>query len=359
MLPTTADGTPLCQVPELRREPHAWVKLWKHHAAQPEADRINALAAARGEAVAAALRRADLVGVVHRQEPPDPRRGAARLPRRGPAHRGRRLDRVAADRDRDPQRVHRGLQGPVVEARRLPGRRRTSAASQPELASIVDDKLSRRIDALGTMAGGLSAEAAGWTGLRPGTPVAVANVDAHVSVPAVGVTRPGTMVAVMGTSTCHLVLGDRLALAEGMCGVVEDGIVPGLFGYEAGQSAVGDIFGWFIRNGVPPDVHEAARRDGTDVHARPRARRGRAAARRDRPAGARLVERQPLDPRRRRPQRAAARRHARHPPGRHLPGAPRVHRLRDARGSSSRSRRPAWPSTGSSPAAGCPSATRC
>ena len=70
----------------------------------------------------------------------------------------------------------------------------------------------------------------------------------------------------MGTSTCHLVLGDRLALAEGMCGVVEDGIIPGLFGYEAGQSAVGDIFGWFIRTGVPPEVHEQARRDGTDVH---------------------------------------------------------------------------------------------
>ena len=116
------------------------------------------------------------------------------------------------------------------------------------------------------MAGGLSEAAAGWTGLRPGTPVAVANVDAHVSVPAVGVTAPGTMVAVMGTSTCQLVLGDRLALAEGMCGVVEDGIIPGFFGYEAGQSAVGDIFGWFIRTGVPPEVHEQARRDGTDVH---------------------------------------------------------------------------------------------
>jgi L-ribulokinase len=74
------------------------------------------------------------------------------------------------------------------------------------------------------------------------------------------------MVAVMGTSTCHMVLGDRLALAEGMCGVVEDGIVPGLFGYEAGQSAVGDIFAWFTTQAVPPDVHEAARRDGLSVH---------------------------------------------------------------------------------------------
>ena len=49
MLPTTADGTPLCLLDELRRQPHAWVKLWKHHAAQPEADRINAVAADAGE----------------------------------------------------------------------------------------------------------------------------------------------------------------------------------------------------------------------------------------------------------------------------------------------------------------------
>jgi L-ribulokinase len=74
------------------------------------------------------------------------------------------------------------------------------------------------------------------------------------------------MVAVMGTSTCHLVLGTRPALAEGMCGVVEDGIVPGLFGFEAGQSAVGDIFAWFTRQAVPPKVHERARSDGLGVH---------------------------------------------------------------------------------------------
>ncbi len=65
------------------------------------------------------------------------------------------------------------------------------------------------------------------------------------------------MVAVMGTSICHLVLGDRPAIVEGMCGVVEDGILPGLFGYEAGQSAVGDIFAWFVDNGVPPAIPRA------------------------------------------------------------------------------------------------------
>ena len=82
----------------------------------------------------------------------------------------------------------------------------------------------------------------------------------------------------MGTSTCHLVLGDRLALAEGMCGVVEDGIIPGFFGYEAGQSAVGDIFALVHpKQASPPEVHEQARRDGTR---RPRVLERDAAARR-------------------------------------------------------------------------------
>jgi L-ribulokinase len=75
------------------------------------------------------------------------------------------------------------------------------------------------------------------------------------------------MVAVMGTSICHLVVGDRPAVVEGMCGVVEDGILPGMFGFEAGQAAVGDIFAWFVDNAVPPAYHVAASASGTDIHA--------------------------------------------------------------------------------------------
>ncbi len=265
MLPTTADGTPLCQVPELRREPHAWVKLWKHHAAQPEADRINALAVERGE-------------------PWLPRYGGRISSEWFFAKSLQILDEAPAVY-RAADRLIEGADWIVWQLTGTETRNACTAGYKalwskrdgfpdaaffaglhPALGSIVDDKLSRTIDRLGAMAGGLSPQAASWTGLLPGTPVAVANVDAHVSVPAVGVTAPGTMVAVMGTSTCQMVLGDRLALAEGMCGVVEDGIIPGFFGYEAGQSAVGDIFGWFIRNGVPPELHEQARRDGTDVH---------------------------------------------------------------------------------------------
>jgi L-ribulokinase len=74
------------------------------------------------------------------------------------------------------------------------------------------------------------------------------------------------MVAIMGTSICHIALGDRLADVDGMCGVVEDGVVPGLYGYEAGQSAVGDIFAWFVESSVPPRFHDEARARGVDVH---------------------------------------------------------------------------------------------
>ena len=140
------------------------------------------------------------------------------------------------------------------------------AALDPRFEHVIDEKMSRTIVPLGARAGGLSERAAAWTGLVPGTAVAVANVDAHVSVPAVTVTEPGTMVAIMGTSICHMLLGAELATVDGMCGVVEDGIVPGLFGFEAGQSAVGDIFAWFVESAVPPEIHELARRNSSSVH---------------------------------------------------------------------------------------------
>jgi len=266
MLPTTADGTPLSRIPELRREPHAWVKLWKHHAAQPEADRINETAAARGESWL-------------------PRYGG-RISSEWFYSKGLQILDEAPHVYRAADRLIEAADWVIWQLTGVETRNSCTAGYKaiwskqdgfpspgyfgdldPGFAAVVDDKMSRDVRSIGERAGELSAEAAAWTGLRPGTAVAIANVDAHVSVPAVGVTAPGTMVAVMGTSTCHLVLGSRLALAEGMCGVVEDGIIPGFFGYEAGQSAVGDIFAWFTKQAVPPEVHEQARRDGSSVHA--------------------------------------------------------------------------------------------
>lgn len=266
MLPTTADGTPLCRLPELRREPHAWVKLWKHHAAQPEADRINAAAVAADESwlpryggrISSEWFFSKSLQIL--DEAPAVYRAADRLIE-GADWLVWQLTGVETRNS-----CTAGYKAIWSKADGFPGSSYFGSLD-PAFASVVDDKMSRTVRSIGQRAGELTAEAAAWTGLRPGTPVAVANVDAHVSVPAVGVIEPGTMVAVMGTSTCHMVLGSRLALAEGMCGVVEDGIIPGLFGYEAGQSAVGDIFAWFTKQAVPAEIREQAQREGSSVHA--------------------------------------------------------------------------------------------
>lgn len=265
MLPTTADGTPLCAFPDLRARPHAWVKLWKHHAAQPEADEVNALAAQRGE------RWLGRYGGKISSEWFFPK--ALQILREDPGLyvRAERLIEAAdwivwqLTGVESRNNTTAGYKAIWSKADGFPPPE-YFAALDPRFTGVVDEKMSRRIESIGGRAGVVDERAAAWTGLRPGTPVAVANVDAHVSAPAVGCIEPGTMTVIMGTSNCHILLADRLAEVEGMCGVVEDGVVPGLFGYEAGQSAVGDIFAWFVENCVPAQTHELARLRGLDVH---------------------------------------------------------------------------------------------
>ena len=261
MLPALADGTALCEVGELRAEPHAWVKLWKHHAAQPEADRINAVAAERREPWLARY------GGRYSSEWFFSK--ALQILDEAPELYAR-ADRLLEAADwivwqltgvETRNTCTAGYKAMWSKRDGFPSRE-FFAALDPRFADVVDEKMSRTLAPLGARAGGLCERASAWTGLPPGTPVAVANVDAHVSVPAVGVTGPGRFVAIMGTSTCDILLGRELALVDGMCGVVEDGVLPGLFGYEAGQSAVGDIFAWYVEHvrGAHAELTEEAAR---------------------------------------------------------------------------------------------------
>jgi len=244
MLPVTFDGTPLCRLPDLRPDPHSWVKLWKHHAAQPEADLINQTAEERGESwldrygrrtssewfFAKALQILDEAPAVYARA--DRLIEAADwvvwqltgVETRNSCTAGYKA--LWSKRDGFPEKSY-------------------FAALHPGFADVVDEKMSRDVSTPGDRAGAITSRAAELTGLEPGTPVAVANVDAHVSVPAATVVAPGSLVAVMGTSTCHLALAEVDRVVPGFCGVVEDGVIPGLFGYEAGQAAVGDMFAWF------------------------------------------------------------------------------------------------------------------
>lgn len=265
MLPTQGDGTPLCALPEFRRNPHAWVKLWKHHAAQPEADKINATARALSEPwlsryggkISSEWFFAKTLQIL--EEAPEIYSAADRLIEAADWV----VWQLCGVETRNSCTA--GYKAMWSKRDGFPGER-YFAALDPRLGKVVDTKMSRAIRPLGQCAGGLTPQASKWTGLKAGTAVAIANVDAHVSVPAATVTGPGRMVMIMGTSICHMLLGPEERRVEGMCGVVEDGIIPGLFGFEAGQSGVGDIFAWFVESAVPPAYHASARRAKLDLH---------------------------------------------------------------------------------------------
>jgi L-ribulokinase len=264
MVPTTADGTPLCELPRFAGEPHAYVKLWRHHAAQPQADRINELARARGEAWLG--RYGGLIssewefakGLELFEEAPELYAEMAHFVEAADWIVWQLCGRYVRNA------CTAGYKG-ILQDGAYPSDD-FLAALAPGFERFVRDKLAHPLGQLGERAGGLTAQAAAWTGLPEGIAVAVGNVDAHVTAPAAGAVAPGQMVAIMGTSTCHVMNGAELREVPGMCGVVDGGIVRGLWGYEAGQSGVGDIFGWFVRTGVPPEHHEAARAAGISVH---------------------------------------------------------------------------------------------
>jgi L-ribulokinase len=244
VLPTTADGTPLCERAEWEANPHAYAKLWKHHAAQPHADRINAIAAERGESwlpryggkISSEWQFAKALQLL--EEAPDVYAAADRWIEAADWI----IWQLCGVETRNACTA--GYKG-IFQDGHYPSRE-FLAALNPDFAGFVDDKLAHPLSPLGSRAGGLTAAAAAWTGLPEGIAVAVGNVDAHVSAPAGKATAPGEMLAVMGTSTCHVVNHPDAANVPGMCGAVNGGIIAGMWGFEAGQSGVGDIFGWWV-----------------------------------------------------------------------------------------------------------------
>jgi L-ribulokinase len=244
VLPVSADGTPLCTLEPWRGRPHAWPKLWKHHSAQHVADRLNAIALERHE---------DWL-----------ERYGGRISSEW--YFPKLIELWLEDRE-----VYDGCDR-FIEATDwivwwLIGRelRQTATAGFKALWSPADglpsteyftaaypgfdqpaEKLGERFVPLGTRAGTLRPEVAQRIGLTSSVAVAVGNVDAWVCFAGAGVERPGVYVPVVGTSTCEMVVDPREIRLPGITGVVKDGILPGLYGYEAGQAAVGDMLAWFV-----------------------------------------------------------------------------------------------------------------
>lgn len=265
IMPVYKDGTPLCMTEKFKSNPHAWPKLWKHHAAQEEANRLNEIALERGEkfvnryggkqssewAVAKVMQLVNEDPEIYDE-----------------------MDRFIEATDwvtwqltgvEKRQICTAGYKGVWHKREGYPSKHFFKSL-HPKLENYVEDKLSSELLPLGSKAGEISETASKLTGLEHGTAVCVGNVDAHVSVPAVGITEPGKILLIMGTSTCDILLGTEEKVVPGMCGVVEDGAMPGYFAYEAGQSCVGDHFSWFVKNCVPPSYVNEAKERGIDIY---------------------------------------------------------------------------------------------
>jgi len=265
MLPIDKAGQPLCFDDKYKSNPHAYVKLWKHHAAQDEANKLNEIAAERGEKFlklyGGKISSEWLIPKIWQilNEAPEIYEAADRFIEAA--------DWVVLQLTGEEKRnsCTAGYKAIWHKKMGYPSKDFFKALD-PRLENLVDEKLSRDIYPIGTKAGEITEKAARLTGLRPGTAVAVGNVDAHVAVPAVGITEPGKMLMIIGTSTCHMLLGTEEKMVPGICGVVEDGIIPGYLGYEAGQSCVGDHFHWFIENCVPEEYKKEAAERGVSIH---------------------------------------------------------------------------------------------
>ncbi len=265
VLPVKADGTPLCFLDEYKEEPHAYIKLWKHHAAQPQADRINELAAERGETwlsryggkISSEWLFPKVMQVA--QQAPEIYDAADRFVEA--------TDWVVwqLTGNETHNSCTAGYKAIWSKSEGYPSNDFFKALD-PKLDGIIGTKVSTDILPLGSKAGEITAKAAEFTGLKEGTPVAVGNVDAHVALPAVGITDAGKLLMIMGTSTCHILMDSKEHIVPGMCGVVEDGVLAGKFGYEAGQSCVGDHFDWFVKNCVPARYVEEAKAQGVNIH---------------------------------------------------------------------------------------------
>jgi L-ribulokinase len=250
MLPTQRDGKPLCQLDAFKNVPLAWPKLWKHHGAMEQTERLNRIAKQRDESflkryggtiglewffpkmletienspqVAAAaevwLEAGDwfvwqLVG------------GPAEALARSTCQAGYKAMWSAQDGYPSSDYLH---------------------SVHPELARAAAECLPGVMRSPGQSAGRLTQAMADRFGLRGGTPVSTAIIDAHSAVPGVGAAQPGTLVMVLGTSSCHMLNSTVLSEVPGVAGIVEGGILPGMYGYETGQAAVGDAFAWLRR----------------------------------------------------------------------------------------------------------------
>ena len=298
LLPVDSHLCPLSMKDEFAHHPQAWCKLWKSHSAQPWADRINEvlskedpeLLSLYGGSVSSEWTLPKMLETFHA----DPQvwqaadsfleagdyvvnwltGRSAQDPRElGPDHEilisSCGAGYKALWHEPDPERIARDLQDPSG----YPSSR-VLEKIDPAFKNLLETKLRHPVISLGQKAGTLSAAAAELlslpegipTGIPTGIPVASFMVDAHSSLLGSGIEKQGELFLILGTSGCSMICDENRIPVPGICGSVRGGILPGLYGYEAGQPSLGDLFGWFADGFLNASLQAEADERGLGAH---------------------------------------------------------------------------------------------
>jgi len=259
------EGMPLCFKEELSRDPHAYAKLWKHHGAKEETELITEIAIKRKE------RFLDICGGAVSSEWMIPK-----------------IFETFNKSRRVYDMTDRFCEGGDFITRLITGRDTVCISGagfktfwneedgypsedyfrelNNELGETILNKLCHSFTKPCDNVGGISALGSKLTGLPEGLPVASFVLDAHAGLPACGMTSPNELLMIMGTSTVLVTSFENMRTIPGICGMVSDGIIPGLCSLEAGQSATGDIYDWAVKNCIPESYTVEAREKGISIH---------------------------------------------------------------------------------------------
>lgn len=265
VLPLKSDGTPLCFDSEFSNEPHSYVKLWKHNTAVKEAEIMTRVAIKRKE--------------------------------KWLKHLGGKISaewlfpKVLETKNNAPEVYEKAdcfVEAADYITRTITGSNICSGsfagfkslwskadgfpsndyfkAIDPEFENVIETKIPKVFEEIAYKGLTLNAKGAQITGLNEGTPVSLPQLDAHASLPGMGITDSGKLLLILGTSAVHLILSEQEIKIDGICGYHLNSVVPNKITYESGQICCGDIFEWFTKNCVPASYTEQAEEQGISIH---------------------------------------------------------------------------------------------
>lgn len=258
------NNMPMCSHAEFKFEPHAFVKLWKHHGAQKQADKMTEVAKRLNEdwlnkyggKVSSEWFFPKVLETF--ENAPDLFNKTAKF-----LEAGEWIVQLITGTN-VLSSCMQGFKSNWNETKGYPSKEFFSEIN-PEFAHVIYDKIKGDIKHVEKCAGKINECGAQITGLKQGTAVSVAVIDAHSAAPSTGVVESGKLLLILGTSACHIALSSKGAEIEGICGVAKDSVVEGLYAYEAGQTCFGDVFDWFKNNCLPSDYISNAKEKGVGI----------------------------------------------------------------------------------------------